>query len=106
MARRNNRQALPFPGKACFCPRTLDKPAGYRMMDSMKSNFGKDRFSMPRDTRRGMAAAAGGNVIFGFSFMFTRIALRSASPFVMLMYRFTAAFVLLALWARPRPSPI
>ena len=48
-------------------------------------------------------AALIGNGIFGFSFMFSRIALRVASPFVMLMYRFCGAFLLLnlvAVWAR------
>lgn len=44
-----------------------------------------------------------GNSIFGFSFMFSRIALQTASPFVMLMYRFVFAYVAisgLALWAK------
>jgi len=48
-------------------------------------------------------AALCGNAIFGFSFMFSRIALQTASPFVMLMYRFCLAFLFLnavALWAR------
>lgn len=39
------------------------------------------------------AAAFAGNAIFGFSFLFSRLALRVASPFVMLMYRFIFAFV-------------
>lgn len=58
---------------------------------------------MPTNKRRGIAAAVIGNGIFGFSFLFSRIALSSASPFVMLMYRFVVAFALLsgvALWAR------
>ena len=38
-------------------------------------------------------AALGGNAIFGFSFMFSRIALGAADPFVMLMYRFLLAFL-------------
>ena len=57
---------------------------------------------MTGNTRRGVAAAFIGNGIFGFSFMFSRIALAAATPFVMLMYRFGAAFLLLslvALWA-------
>lgn len=57
---------------------------------------------MTGNTRRGIAAAVIGNGIFGFSFMFSRIALAAATPFVMLMYRFGAAFLLLslvALWA-------
>ena len=48
-------------------------------------------------------AALAGNGIFGFSFMFSRIALTQASPFVMLMYRFLIAFAainLVALWSR------
>ena len=48
-------------------------------------------------------AALAGNSIFGFSFMFSRIALRAAEPFVMLMYRFLLAFAavqLIALYAR------
>jgi len=47
-------------------------------------------------------AALIGNGIFGFSFMFSRMALDAASPFVMLMYRFCLAFAALsvvALWA-------
>ena len=57
---------------------------------------------MATKKRRGILAAVIGNSIFGFSFLFSRIALSSASPFVMLMYRFVTAFVLLsgvALWA-------
>jgi len=48
-------------------------------------------------------AALAGNSIFGFSFMFSRLALAEASPFVMLMYRFVIAFfalTLVALWAK------
>lgn len=44
-----------------------------------------------------MMAAILGTSIFGFSFMFSRIALVIASPFVMLMYRFVLAFVTLNL---------
>lgn len=50
-------------------------------------------------------AALAGNSIFGFSFMFSRIALAEASPFVMLMYRFVLAFAainLIALWSHRR----
>ncbi len=57
----------------------------------------------PTSSRRlGMAAAIIGNSIFGFSFMFSRMALAVSTPFVMLMYRFLLAFVLLGglgLWA-------
>ena len=48
-------------------------------------------------------AVLGGTGIFGFSFMFSRLALNVAQPFVMLMYRFLIAFLLvglIALWAR------
>ena len=45
--------------------------------------------------RLGMLAAATGTSIFGFSFMFSRIALGIASPYVMLMYRFVLAFATL-----------
>ncbi|MBQ2700120.1 MAG: DMT family transporter [Clostridia bacterium] len=59
--------------------------------------------SSPRSaTGSATLAALMGNSIFGFSFMFSRIALGLASPFVMLMYRFLFAFALLslvALWA-------
>jgi len=57
---------------------------------------------MQKKTRLGIAAAAIGNGIFGFSFLFSRIALTVAHPFVMLMYRFATAFVLIngvAWWA-------
>jgi len=47
--------------------------------------------------RLGMLAAMTGTGIFGFSFMFSRIALSVASPYVMLMYRFVLAFVTLNL---------
>ena len=47
--------------------------------------------------RLGMLAAILGTSIFGFSFMFSRIALAVASPFVMLMYRFVLAFLTLNL---------
>lgn len=48
-----------------------------------------------------LLATMTGNSIFGFSFMFSRLALAEASPFTMLMYRFILAFFglnLLALW--------
>jgi len=51
---------------------------------------------------RATLAALCGNAIFGFSFVFSRLALNVASPFVMLMYRFGVAFgvlSLVALWA-------
>ena len=49
----------------------------------------------PMSKRLGVLAAITGTSIFGFSFMFSRIALSVASPYVMLMYRFVLAFLLL-----------
>ena len=46
---------------------------------------------------KALVCAALGNVIFGFSFMFSRIALSHSTPFVMLMYRFDATFLLMGL---------
>lgn len=63
---------------------------------------------MKRETRVGIAAAIIGNGIFGFSFMFSRIALEITTPFVLLMYRFILAFVLLAvlaLWSNRHRAP-
>ena len=57
---------------------------------------------MQKKERLALAAAILGNGIFGFSFMFSRMALAVAHPFVLLMYRFSIAFVLIsliALWA-------
>ena len=56
---------------------------------------------MNRQTKMALLATMTGNSIFGFSFMFSRLALAEASPFTMLMYRFILAFFglnLLALW--------
>ena len=52
---------------------------------------------IPMNKRLGMLAAILGTSIFGFSFMFSRIALAVASPYVMLMYRFVLAFLTLNL---------
>lgn len=65
---------------------------------------------MNRQIRAGILAAIIGNGIFGFSFMFSSIALEVTQPFVLLMYRFIIAFVLLALialWAKRfrKPAP-
>lgn len=59
---------------------------------------------MTQKNRTGAAlfCAALGNAIFGFSFMFSRIALQYTEPFVMLMYRFVLTallLTLLALWS-------
>ena len=57
---------------------------------------------LARGTLLATLAALIGNGISGFSFMFSRMALSIASPFVLLMYRFSAALLLLslvALWA-------
>lgn len=56
-----------------------------------------------KNTRLGTLAALTGNGIFGFSFMFSRLALTETTPFVMLMYRFLIAALALtavALWSR------
>ena len=47
---------------------------------------------MRGNTKLAMLAAILGNSIFGFSFMFSRIALNVTTPFVMLMWRFLLAF--------------
>jgi len=52
---------------------------------------------MQGNKKLAMMAAILGNGIFGFSFMFSRIALNVTTPFVMLMYRFLLAFVVLNL---------
>lgn len=57
---------------------------------------------MDRKTKIATVCALLGCSIFGFSFMFSRIALGVASPFVMLTYRFLFAFLglsVLALWS-------
>lgn len=58
---------------------------------------------MQKKERLGLAAAILGNGIFGFSFMFSRMALSVTTPFVLLGYRFIIAFLLicaLSAWAR------
>ena len=50
---------------------------------------------MQGNKKLAMLAAILGNGIFGFSFMFSRIALNVTSPFVMLMWRFLLAFAVL-----------
>ena len=63
---------------------------------------------MNRGEKLGTLAAIIGNAIFGFSFMFSRIALGVTTPFVMLTYRFMLAFVLLnvvALWSAKIRKP-
>lgn len=54
---------------------------------------------MTKETRIATLCAMMGNSIFGFSFMFSRVALGIASPFVMLMHRFILAFLGLAVVA-------
>ena len=51
---------------------------------------------MERQVKLATLGALTGNSIFSFSFMFSRMALGVASPFVMLMYRFILASVLLS----------
>ena len=55
---------------------------------------------MLKQSVKGSAAALIANVIFGFSFLFSKIALDVAHPLIILSVRFTVAFaVLSALWA-------
>lgn len=54
---------------------------------------------MNKSNFRALFCAALGNIIFGFSFMFSRIALVCTKPFIMLMYRFVITFLLLGLIA-------
>ena len=54
---------------------------------------------MNRQEKLAMLGALCGNSIFGFSFMFSRMALQVAPPSVMLMYRFVLAAAVLLLVA-------
>ena len=54
---------------------------------------------MERKVKLAMLGALTGNSIFGFSFMFSRMALGITSPFVMLMVRFIFAAALLGVIA-------
>lgn len=54
---------------------------------------------MERQIKLATLGALIGNSIFGFSFMFSRMALGVASPFIMLMFRFILASVLLGVVA-------
>ncbi|MBR4040525.1 MAG: DMT family transporter [Clostridia bacterium] len=54
---------------------------------------------MERQIKLATLGALIGNSIFGFSFMFSRMALGITTPFVMLMYRFILAAVLLGIIA-------
>ncbi|MBQ7785768.1 MAG: DMT family transporter [Clostridia bacterium] len=66
-------------------------------------HFIGQEIQMKKEMKYATAAALLGNSVFGFSFMFSRVALGIAQPFVMLMYRFIGAFLglnLLALWSR------
>ena len=63
---------------------------------------------MKSKTTAATLCALCGNAIFGFSFMFSRIALGVATPFVMLTYRFILAVIGLsvaALWSVNRKKP-
>ena len=63
---------------------------------------------MTNKTTAATLCALGGNAIFGFSFMFSRIALGVATPFVMLTYRFILAVIglsVMALWSVNRKNP-
>lgn len=50
-----------------------------------------------RKTHKAMWAAFGGNCIFGFSFLFTKVALRVTTPSVLLAWRFLLAFAVMNL---------
>jgi len=63
---------------------------------------------MTDKTTAATLCALGGNAIFGFSFMFSRIALGVAEPFVMLTYRFILAVIgltVMAIWSMKRKNP-
>lgn len=49
------------------------------------------------NTSKAMAAAFSANVIFGFSFIFSKMGLSAASPSVLLAYRFVTAFAVMTL---------
>ncbi len=51
-----------------------------------------------------MGGALCANVIFGFSFLFTKLALMVASPILLLAYRFTFAFLLMSIIALCQPK--
>ncbi len=50
-----------------------------------------------KEQRRAILALIAGNTIWGFSFMFSRLALRAASPITLLAARFTLAFAAMSL---------
>jgi len=63
---------------------------------------------MTNKTTAATLCALCGNAIFGFSFMFSRIALGVATPFVMLTYRFILAVLglsIAAVWSTHRKNP-
>ena len=63
---------------------------------------------MTNKTAAATLCALLGNAIFGFSFMFSRIALSVATPFVMLTYRFILAVLgltVMAVWSVKRKNP-
>ena len=47
----------------------------------------------------GAAAALAANTIFGFSFIFSKMALSAAHPLIILSVRFTVAFIVMSLLA-------
>jgi drug/metabolite transporter (DMT)-like permease len=52
-----------------------------------------------KNTFSGSLAALVANIIFGFSFLFSKIALQVADPLIILAVRFTVAFLILTvLW--------
>ena len=50
--------------------------------------------------KKAILAALMGNIIFGFSFLFSSVALEHAQPFVLLSIRFILAFLVLSLVLR------
>ncbi len=52
-----------------------------------------------------MLMSFGGNAIFGFSFLFSKLAMKTAEPFVLLAVRFVAAFLILTAIARLKLVP-
>ncbi|MBR4961462.1 MAG: EamA family transporter, partial [Clostridia bacterium] len=49
------------------------------------------------DEHRGMLAASAAYIIFGFSYLFSKMALNVAEPFILLLARFTTTFLVLNL---------
>jgi hypothetical protein len=59
-----------------------------------KGNAAMSRFS---EEQKGMLAATAAYVIFGFSYLFSKMALNVTEPFILLLARFTTTFLVLNL---------